>query len=84
MVPLKTMTFAVVHMVVAFTVVYVMTGNPFLGGAVALIEPMFNTVAYFFHERVWERFGHRFRPGPGPGPAPARARPDADRMLTAT
>jgi uncharacterized membrane protein len=59
MVPLKTLTFAVLHMAVAFTVVYVITGNPLLGGAVAMIEPMVNTVAYFLHERVWERFGRR-------------------------
>lgn len=52
----KTFTFAIVHMVVAFSVVYLMTGSWALGGAVALIEPVVNTVAYFFHEKVWERF----------------------------
>lgn len=52
---IKTLTFAAVHMSVAFTVVYITTGNLALGGAVALIEPLCNTVAYFFHERVWER-----------------------------
>ncbi|MEX2517662.1 MAG: DUF2061 domain-containing protein [Gammaproteobacteria bacterium] len=51
----KTMTFAAVHMTVAFCVVYVMTGSFALGGAVALIEPLCNTAAYFFHEQVWER-----------------------------
>ena len=53
----KTLTFAVVHMSVAFTVVYAMTGSVALGGAVALIEPFFNTIAYFFHEKAWERLG---------------------------
>lgn len=52
---IKTLTFAVVHMSVAFTVVSLATGSMALGGAVALIEPLCNTVAYFFHERVWER-----------------------------
>lgn len=51
----KTMTFALVHMTVAFTVVYLMTGSLVLGGAVALVEPACNTVAYFFHELLWER-----------------------------
>lgn len=51
----KTMTFALVHMTVAFTVVYVMTGSVVLGGAVALVEPACNTLAYFMHEIVWER-----------------------------
>ncbi|TCO78180.1 putative membrane protein [Plasticicumulans lactativorans] len=52
---LKTFTFAVVHMTVAFTVGYVMTGSAAVGGAIALVEPLCNTVAYVFHERVWER-----------------------------
>lgn len=51
----KTMTFALVHMTVAFTVVYLMTGSLVLGGAVALVEPACNTLAYFFHEIFWER-----------------------------
>ena len=55
----KTVTFGLVHMLVAFGVVYLMTGSAALGGAVALIEPMCNTVAYFFHEKVWERWTAR-------------------------
>jgi uncharacterized membrane protein len=51
----KTVTFAVVHMTVAFSVAYVMTGSVAVGSAVALVEPAVNTVAYFFHEKVWER-----------------------------
>ena len=59
----KTVTFAVVHMSVAFAVVYLLTGSLALGGIVALIEPAVNTVAYFFHEKLWERFGrHRSAP----------------------
>ncbi|NBD95378.1 MAG: DUF2061 domain-containing protein [Gammaproteobacteria bacterium] len=53
----KTVTFAIMHMSVAFAIVYLLTGSLALGGAVALIEPAVNTVAYFFHEKVWERFG---------------------------
>lgn len=55
----KTLSFALVHMVVAFSVVYLMTGSWALGGAVALIEPAVNTVAYFFHEKVWEQVSAR-------------------------
>ncbi|MFO7764061.1 MAG: DUF2061 domain-containing protein [Wenzhouxiangellaceae bacterium] len=61
----KTMTFAAVHMSVAFTVVYLMTGSPVLGGAVALIEPACNTLAYFVHELAWERHAGRRRPEAG-------------------
>lgn len=52
----KTLTFAVVHFVVAFTVTWLLTGSLVLGGLVALIEPAVNTVAYFFHEKAWARF----------------------------
>lgn len=52
----KTATFAVVHFVVAFAVAYALTGSLAIGGAIAMIEPACNTVAYFFHEKVWERW----------------------------
>lgn len=52
----KTISFAAIHMMVAFTVGYAMTGDVLVGGALALVEPMCNTVAYYFHEKVWNRF----------------------------
>lgn len=52
---IKTLTFGAVHMTVAFTVAYLLSGSLLLGGAIALVEPAINTVAYFFHEKVWER-----------------------------
>ena len=55
----KTLTFAAVHMSVAFGVGYAMTGSLAVGGALALVEPLVNTVAYFFHEKAWARFGRR-------------------------
>ena len=46
---------AAVHFVVAFSVGYALTGSLAVSGAIALIEPSLNTVAYFFHEKAWER-----------------------------
>lgn len=51
----KTFSFAVVHFMVAFSVGFALTGSVAIGGAMALIEPALNTVAYFFHEKAWER-----------------------------
>lgn len=51
----KTVSFAIIHFTVAFTVGYVMTGSVLVGGAIALVEPMINTVAYHIHELVWKR-----------------------------
>ncbi|MCL5255475.1 MAG: DUF2061 domain-containing protein [Gammaproteobacteria bacterium] len=53
----KTMTFAVIHFAVAFSVTYLLTGSWVLGGLIALIEPAVNTVAYFFHEKAWDYVG---------------------------
>ena len=50
----KTASFAAVHMSVAFSVGYAMTGDVMVGGAMAVVEPLCNTVAYYFHEKVWQ------------------------------
>ena len=49
----KTLTFAAVHFTVAFSVAYLLTGSVPAATGLALIEPMVNTVAFFFHERAW-------------------------------
>ncbi len=49
----KTVSFAAVHMSVAFGVGYTMTGDVIVGGTLALVEPMVNTIAYYFHEMAW-------------------------------
>lgn len=56
---LKTLTFAALHFATAFTVVYALTGNFAVSGAAALIEPLLNTVVFYFHERAWNRFGRQ-------------------------
>ncbi|GAA3700012.1 DUF2061 domain-containing protein [Oceanisphaera sediminis] len=53
---LKTVTFALVHFTVAFSVAYLLSGDLLVGGLIALVEPMVNTVAYFFHEKAWNKF----------------------------
>ena len=53
----KTFTFAVLHFSVAFSVAYVITGSWGVSSAVALVEPMVNTVAFYFHEKAWQKFG---------------------------
>jgi len=51
----KTVSFAVVHFTVAFSVGWLMTGDILVGSAIAMVEPAVNTIAYYFHERVWAR-----------------------------
>ncbi|WP_341501930.1 DUF2061 domain-containing protein [Gallaecimonas sp. GXIMD4217] len=61
---IKTLTFACVHMSIAFAVAYLMTSSLLVGGVMALVEPACNTVAYFFHERLWSRIQQRRSPQP--------------------
>ena len=52
----KTLSFAAVHFTVAFSLGYLLTGNLLVGGAMALLEPALNTVAFYWHERAWDRW----------------------------
>ena len=61
----KTFTFGVVHFTVAFGVGYAFTGSVLVGGTIALIEPAINTLAYFVHEKVWQRLSSRRQTGQG-------------------
>ena len=67
----KTFSFAAVHFTVAFSVGYLMSGSVLVGGAIALVEPAVNTVAYHFHERLWNRFERVQRAAPHPLANPA-------------
>lgn len=62
---IKTLTFAVMHFSVAFGVAYALTGDVVIGGAVALVEPLVNTVGYYLHERIWARLARRWRTADG-------------------
>ena len=53
---IKTITFAMLHFSIAFSVAYTLTGSIGISGAVALIEPMINTMAFYFHEKAWNRY----------------------------
>jgi len=58
---LKTATFALTHFTVAFTVAFLLTGDILIGSLIALVEPAINTVAYFFHEKLWSRRERRVK-----------------------
>jgi uncharacterized membrane protein len=51
----KTMTYSLMHLSVAMTVAFVLTGNWHAALAIGLIEPVIQTVAYTLHERAWAR-----------------------------
>lgn len=50
---MKTMTYLAIHLTVAFSIGYLLTGSITIAGGFALIEPCCNAVAFFFHEIAW-------------------------------
>jgi len=52
---IKTFTYLAIHLTVGFSVAYLMTGSVQIAGGIALIEPCINAVAFFFHEKAWNR-----------------------------
>ena len=51
----KTITYLVIHLGIGFTVAYAFTGSVTIAGAIAVVEPLCNAVAYFFHEKAWNK-----------------------------
>lgn len=49
----KTLSYLAVHLTIGFSVAYAFTGSLEIAGGLAIIEPMVNAVAFFFHERLW-------------------------------
>ena len=70
---IKTATYLSIHLTVGFSVAYLMTGSVAMASGIALIEPMINAVAFFFHEQAWKKIQARPPQGSGRGWARAQA-----------
>ena len=51
----KTASYYVMHMAVAAGVAYAVTGELWMALTLSLVEPTVQAVAFFFHEKAWER-----------------------------
>ena len=49
----KTASFGVLHLTIAFSISYALTGDVAISGAITLLEPLANTVAFYFFDRYW-------------------------------
>ncbi|RHW18561.1 DUF2061 domain-containing protein [Sphingomonas gilva] len=49
----KTLSYLAIHLTIAFSLAYLLTGSVAIAGGIALIEPVLNAVAFFFHEKAW-------------------------------
>jgi uncharacterized membrane protein len=52
---IKSASFGVMHLGIAFTVAYALTGSVAIAGAITFVEPVVNTVAHYFFDRAWDR-----------------------------
>ncbi|MDO5626631.1 MAG: DUF2061 domain-containing protein [Pseudomonadota bacterium] len=51
----KTASYYVLHIVVAAAVGYAVTGQWWMALTLSLLEPTVQAVAFFFHEKAWQR-----------------------------
>lgn len=59
----KTFTFTLMHFCIAFSVTYLLTGSVAIGGLIAAIEPLCNSVGFYVHEKIWQRLERQSQPG---------------------
>ena len=52
---IKSATFGVMHLGIAFSVSYALTGSLTIAGAITVVEPVANTVAHYLFDRWWDR-----------------------------
>ena len=51
----KTGSYSAMHLVVAVTVAYILSGDWRIALGIGIVEPMVQTVAYTIHERIWSK-----------------------------
>jgi len=52
---MKTGSYYLIHICVAAMVAYAVTGNLWASLTLSLLEPTVQAVAFFFHEKAWDR-----------------------------
>lgn len=56
---MKTGSYYLIHICVAAMVAYAVTGNLWASLTLSLLEPTVQAVAFFFHEKAWDRTARR-------------------------
>ncbi len=56
---MKTGSYYLIHICVAALVAYAVTGNLWASLTLSLLEPTVQAVAFFFHEKAWDRAARR-------------------------
>jgi len=53
----KAITYRILILVIDFTVVYLLTRRVEVAFGFMLISNIYTSIAYYFHERIWNRIG---------------------------
>lgn len=57
----KTVSWQIVHMSLVAGTIYALTGEWEIAGIAAIMELVWESVAFYFHERAWARWGKKVR-----------------------
>ncbi len=52
---LKTITYGIMHLTVAFLVAYALSGSLIVAMSIGIIEPFVQTGFYHLHEKIWKK-----------------------------
>jgi len=51
----KSISYRIIIIILDFTTIYIFTGKVKVALGFMLISNVYTTIAYFFHERIWEK-----------------------------
>ena len=57
----KTISWQIVHMLFVAGTIFLLTGEWEIAGLAAIAELIWESFAYFLHERVWAKFGNKVK-----------------------
>ena len=57
----KTISWHTLHVLMVGLIAYIVTGRLDLAALLASLEFIWESVAYFAHERLWAKFGHKVK-----------------------
>lgn len=58
---MKSITWRIIAVIVAFIVAYAFTRKPLESGGIAIVANLINMIIYYIHERIWNKisFGRK-------------------------
>lgn len=58
---LKSISWQVLHMLVVATIAYILTGKIEIAAIISVAELIWESAAFYLHERAWNKFGKKVK-----------------------